>query len=407
MARKPSFTCKRTPAGWKVEIPSSLSQSGKRERAFFSSRDKARDFAADLQEKFKESGSLATAIKPSLAEAAVEAARILEPTGIGLIEAAREVRKRWDAARTSERFDKAVAQYLLTCEGLRENTLQSYRYTLEKTAAPLLAGRMLSDITLADLQSVVSSKAPTSARMHKRNLSAFWRWAAKAPRKWCDRELLDGLETPRVHNDADIAILHPDDVRALLAAAEAESPAAAVSFAIAIFAGVRMAELERLKWRDIRDDHIEISKDVAKKHLRRMIPICSTLRAWIDTYRGDTGSDTRIIPGNWPDVSKLVRRLAGWDVAARSLGKRVAEGRMLEPPAPTRGRWPSNACRHTCASLQVAIGTSLETLVFSFGHSGGHDLLRRHYVSRMTKKEAIAILSVGPKGRKVENLKSA
>jgi hypothetical protein len=41
---------------------------------------------------------------------------------------------------------------------------------------------------------------------------------------------------------------------------------------------------------------------------------------------------------------------------------------------------------------------------FKFGHIGGHDLLRRHYVSRLSKKDAITILSTGPGGKKVANL---
>jgi hypothetical protein len=46
-------------------------------------------------------------------------------------------------------------------------------------------------------------------------------------------------------------------------------------------------------------------------------------------------------------------------------------------------------------------------LIFKFGHSGGHDLLRRHYVSRLTKKDALAILAIGPGGSKVSNITAA
>lgn len=79
---------------------------------------------------------------------------------------------------------------------------------------------------------------------------------------------------------------------------------------------------------------------------------------------------------------------------------------MRNPPPPTRGPWPSNACRHTCASVQIAIGTSLEDLTFKFGHSGGHDLLRAHYVARLTKKDALAILSSGPNGTTIPAIES-
>ncbi len=206
------------------------------------------------------------------------------------------------------------------------------------------------------------------------------------------------LEAPRVSDDSDIEILSPDDVKALLKAAESEGPAAAAAYAIAIFGGVRMAELERLTWGDVGDDHIDIGKAVAKKHSRRLVPVCPTLKAWFSATRGEVEDDSPIVPPNWTDISKSVRRRAGWDVAARLLTK---------PPKPTRGSWPVNACRHTCASVQVAIGTPLEDLTFKFGHSGGHDLLRRHYVSRLTKKDAVAILSIGPGGKKVTKLRIA
>jgi integrase len=196
-------------------------------------------------------------------------------------------------------------------------------------------------------------------------------------------------------------------VKAILHAAEAEGPAAAVSYAIAIFGGVRMAELGRLKWAAITEDHIEIGRDIAKKHSRRLIPICPTLRAWINTYRGDVTDEDFIVPANWTDVSKAVRRRAGWAVSARILDERVAAKKMPELKKATRGEWPPNAPRHTCASVQVAIGASLEDLTFKFGHAGGHEVLRAHYVSRLTKKDALEILSTGPKGSKISNLSAA
>jgi hypothetical protein len=134
------------------------------------------------------------------------------------------------------------------------------------------------------------------------------------------------------------------------------------------------------------------------------VPLCPTLKAWLEATRGNAENDTLIIPSNWTDVSKSVRRRAGWDVVARRLDLQVKTGKLGQLPKITRGKWPGNAPRHTCASVQVAIGTPLEDLTFKFGHSSGHDLLRRHYVSRLSKKDALAILSIGPSGTEVNNL---
>jgi integrase len=391
MPRKPSFSFAKTPYGWKVEIPGSLSSSGKRERAFFPTRDKARDFAQELEAKHRTSGSNAISIKPSVAEAALRADEILAPTGASVIDAANAYRQQWDAKNSSYNFSLAVEEYLISRGNLRPSTLSSYKYTLQKVFQPMHP-RTLSEVTTEDLSVQISGKGGTACRMHLANLRAFWRWAAKAPRRWCREEIIEGLEAPRRNNDDDISILSPEDVRALLSAAEAESHAAAATYAIAVFGGVRMGELEKLSWKDVKEDFIEIGADIAKKHSRRLVPLDATLSIWLATHRDGGIGDTPIVPANWAEVSKAVRRRAGWGVVARTL---------KNPPTPTRGKWPNNACRHTCASVQVAIGTPLEALTFKFGHSGGHDLLRKHYVSRLSKKDAIAILTIGPSGKEV------
>jgi integrase len=384
--RTPTFRVKNTPRGWLLHLPASISDTGKLQRRYFKTRDAALAEASTFRADYKAHGEKATALPPRTADQALAAIRLLEGTGANLVDAARAFRKSWDSKRSSQLFGKAVTTYLASRADLRKNTLDSYSYTLESVAQPL-TDRMLSELKTTDFEQLLENKGPTSTRMHRANLRAFWRWASKAPREWCDVKVLESLEVARTSNDADIRILTPDDVEALLRAAEAEGPATAASYAIAIFGGVRMAELARLTWGDVGGDHIEIGKSISKKHSRRLVPVCATLKAWLDAYRCIVDPEIPITPPSWAEVSKSARRRAGWDVAARMLKK---------PPKPTRGPWPANACRHTCASVQVSIGTPLESLIFAFGHSGGHDMLRKHYVSRLTRKDALKILSLRP-----------
>jgi integrase len=395
---------------WRATIPAGLTGDGKRVRSWHLTRDAARSYIDEVTR----TDAPAATIAPSLAMDADKARLILEPWNLDIVQAAREVAAALDVlgdagsiieaarayrathnARTASKpLGDAVALYLDSKTDLRPATLKSYRYTLEKALAPLHA-KMMADIKTAEFESIFAPRAATARKMHRRNLRVFWKWASIEPRQWADMGRVDALEAIRVSNDGDIEILKVADVKALLSAAEVEGAAAAAAYAIATFGGVRMAELGKLTWGDVGEDHIEIGKHIAKKHSRRLVPICPTLRAWMDATRGDFAEETLIVPPNWGDVSKSVRRRAGWDVAARLLES---------PPKPTRGAWPANACRHTCASVQVAIGTALETLTFAFGHSGGHDLLRKHYVSRLTKKDALAILAIGPNGAKIEAL---
>lgn len=64
-------------------------------------------------------------------------------------------------------------------------------------------------------------------------------------------------------------------------------------------------------------------------------------------------------------------------------------------------------CRHWCPSDQVAIGTPLGYLTFEFGHAGGVEMLRRHYIGRLPKQDALAIWSIGPHGSNIPNLNVA
>lgn len=407
---EPVFDKKRNR--WRVTVPASLSSDGKRTRSWHKSRNAARSFIDTIEGKGSEPAAV---IAPALALKADEARLILEPWDLDLviaarilsealgildgsgsvIEAAKAFRSSHEARNSSKPLGEAVALYLDSRADLRPTTLKSYRYTLEDVIGGLHT-RSMAEIRMEDLEATLSGKGAAAYAMHRRNLGAFWRWAAKVPRQWADLTAVEGLEPPRSSNDEDIQILKPDDVHALLTAAEAEGPAEAAAYAIAVFGGIRMAELGKLTWRDIAADHIEIGRHVAKKHSRRLVPICPTLRAWLTEYRDDAEPSSLVVPPNWVDRSKNVRRRAGWAVAARLLPADILKRN------PTRGQWPTNSCRHTCASVQVAIGTPLDELIFKFGHSGGHDLLRKHYVSRLTREDALDILSIGPRGSRLK-----
>lgn len=388
---------RNTLKGWLLHVPASLSDTGKLQRRYFRTRELATAEASKIRGDYRANGEQASVLPPRVADEAVAALKLLDGTGAGLLEAARAYRESWAHRNVSRSMGEAVGAYLASREDLRDVTLASYRYTLERAFAPLHE-RLLCDITGEEIEAITVAKGATSKAMHRRNFRAFWRWSSRAPRGWAKVEVLEGLEAVREQKDGDIEVFNAGEVKALLRAAEKFHKPAAAAFAVAVFGGVRMRELSRLTWGDVLADHIEIGRKAAKKHTRRLVPICPTLRAWLDRCREKAGEDDPITGYNWREVSGAVRRLAGWDVAARLLE---------DPPEPTRGRWPANACRHTCASVQVAIGTPLDDLIFKFGHSGGHALLRSHYVARMTKKEALAILSTGPAGTKISQIEAA
>lgn len=392
MARTPKFNWKKTASGWQVDVPPSVSETGKRERHYFETRDEAKAHAQGLREKFLEHGGQAAAIKPSLAEAAVAAEAILAPWGGGLVEAARFYAAAKEREAASRPLAEATAAFLVSCEGLRARTIEGYRHACQRLDKAL-GERLLATIAAEELQAaVVPAGTPGAAAANRyRCARAFWRWAAK--KGWCDAATFAAVEAPRVSNDGEISVLSVAEAKALLRTAEEHFPQAVASYAIQLFAGVRVEERTRLEAANVSQDGIELGASITKKSRRRHITPSATLAAWLAKYPFEPCP-------NWREVHDACRRLAGWDIAARMLVERVAAGKLEAMPKVTRGAWPQNVLRHSFASYAIANGVTLEEMLFTFGHSGGPAVLRSNYVGKVTKKAALEFFALRPKGTK-------
>lgn len=390
MARTPKFSWKEVSKGkWQVDVPPSVSETGKRERHFFTTRDKAKGHAQELREKFLAHGGQAAAIKPSLAEAAVVAEAILAPWGGGLVEAAKFYAAAKEREDASKPLAEATAAFLRSCEGLRDRTIEGYRHACQRLDAAL-GDRLLATVTADEMAKAAEIDRPGAAAANRfRCARAFWRWAAK--KGWCDAATFAAVESPRVSSDGEISVLSVADAERLLRTAEEHFPQAVASYVLQLFAGIRVEELARLQAANVTQDGIELGAAVTKKNRRRHITPSPTLQAWLAKY------PFKPCP-NWPEVHKACRRLAGWNVAARILSERVAAGKLEALPKSARGHWPQNVLRHSFASYAIASGATLEEMLFTFGHSGGPALLRSNYVGKVTKKAALEFFTLRPAG---------
>ncbi len=369
-----------TKQGFKVEIPASLSESGKRERHFFPTETAAKKHAGEIKKRVKEYGRNATAIKPSLAEAAYKAEQILKPWGVSLVEAARIVAEIREAQDKSHPLSECADAWLVACEGLRPRTYGGYAQTADKLKSAL-GDTVLATISANDIQLAICPPGSSGASVegHIRNAKAFWRWCAK--KGWCEAEIFNGVDKPKggTKND-EIQILTVKQAEKLLSVAAENYPQAVSHYALQLFAGIRAEEVKRLESHHVASDGIELPAEITKKGRRRHITPSPTLAAWLEKHP--------FAPcDNWRQIDKACRRLTGWAVESRLLKK---------PKKPTLGAWPQNALRHSHASYAVAFGVKLETLLFEFGHSGNSNLLRQHYVGKASKKEAIAYHAILP-----------
>lgn len=386
MARKPAFKFTSTDRGWKVEIPSRFSTSGKRERLYFSTRDKAKAYAATLKEQVTEHGGNTSHVRPSLAEDATIAENMLKPYGLSLIDAIRIVVEIEKGKAASKEVGEALAAFVL----LKEDRSDSQRRAYEQMQMALkleFGGRMLSTITPVELVTHVENCTGTDSTFNSRvtSIKTFWRWCSRLPRGWCDLKTTEVLEKRKIRRGS-IGILTSEECKALLKTAEKHYPDCVPAFAISLFTGIRNVELERLDAKDITPAGITLIAESTKTNKRRFIEMPPVLAAWLKAF---PVAET-VLPANWFRKEKAVRRKAGWNVWCDMFDPAKAPKEYPE--------WPDNALRHTHASVMVALGKPLESLTFEFGHSGGAAVLKSHYVGVMTKAEATKIWSIGPKG---------
>ena len=389
MAKPIRFTPKSCKHGWRVNIPAKVSETGKRQQFFYRTQALALAAAAEFKAKRDEFGSQARAIAPSLAEQATAAAALLSPLGINLLEAVRRFVATENRNRASATIEEATAAFQAVKEGMSGTQTTAYRLRCEKLVAEF-PGRMLSTITGEELQAHLdaTTNGPGGFNQNFRLVRAIWKWCAKPPRKWCDEEPIQHLETKAIVS-GEIGVLTAKQARAVMEAAEKYFPEAVPSFAIALFTGLRQQEIDRLQPGDITVDGINLPATSAKTKRRRFIQMPAPLAAWLKAYP----IVDHVTPPDWNRKQRAVRRIAGFKVWSD----------LVEVPSPPDDlpEWPANALRHTAATVAVAMGKPLEQLVFEHGHTGGLEMLRRHYVGAMPKKEALAIWAIGPHGKKL------
>lgn len=398
MAKPIRFTPKNSASGWRINIPAKVSETGKRQQFFYRTQALALVAAAEFKAKRESHGNQARAITPSLAEAAAAAEELLQPLGIGLLEAVRRFVEAETRQRASVPIEDACAAFRAAGSDWSDSQARAYRLRCEKLTAAF-GGRLISTVTGEELAEhlAATGTGPGAYNQAVRLVRAIWRWAAKPPRQWCPTDPVQQIEAKAIVSDA-VGILTPTQAAAVMLAAERYYPEAVPAFAISLFTGLRQAEVDRLEPGDISAEGIEVPAISSKTKRRRFIQMPEPLADWLAAYPiGET-----VTPPDWKRKQIAVRRMAGFKVWSDLVPKlKILPKPEATPPADLP-EWPDNAIRHTAATVSVALGKPLEALIFEHGHSGGVQMLKRHYLGAMRKADAITIWALRPMLAKVE-----
>jgi len=163
--------------------------------------------------------------------------------------------------------------------------------------------------------------------------------------------------------------LTPAQARELLSVAQSYKAGLCVpAIAVALFGGLRSAEIERLRWDQVNMTDREIRIDGAQSKVgnSRTIEISDALRAWLKW------SDERGLRNFRPPRKDLeaVRLKAGFT------------------------SWPQNVLRHTAISVKARLSGSFVDTATWAGNS--EPVIRKHYWGRTSTADAQKIMAILP-----------
>jgi integrase len=387
----------RATSPWWIDIPPRYSESGKRQKRFFPTKELAKGELQRLKARVETHGTSSKLLTPATEENAARAVELLKAEGLGDAELAAIVREFIERKRERE---KSVT--LLECwnsyiqqkqaEGKRPVHIKNLERTCRRFA-PLHA-KMLPDITRQDLADCMAGLSASYHNLTLRELRSVLNFAMAGEREWLSTNPAEKISFI-VRKLQAVKIYSPGEVEKLLRACREIDFELIPAFVLMTFCGIRPddehGEIVRLEWEQLfmqdTEPRIEISADVAKKNRRRQVTLRPAVLAWLSWWISNGGTPQGLIVKTSGEAFRLSLR----EVFKKANVSRIQDG-----------------LRKTFASY-LAKAETKDIAIKELGHSGG-GLLDRHYRTDVTKAEATAFWQIFPppiEGATITNINTA
>lgn len=368
---------------WLVNIPASLSDTGKRKREYFQSKRMAEARVRTLSRVSSRECSrseLAEELEPfgaSLWEAVnffITMQSHLQPAlaehGATIEEAVRDFLERQREKASSIEFCQAFAEFQDAKAHRRGRTRDDYRNVADRMASHF-KGKLLSDLTAREIEAAIRKECPGDhgRRKFMAVLKTVFNWAIRRDYLTINPILkIDPVEL----RPSQKPILTNDQATSLLANCTDEI---LPYYLFGLFCGIRPKELQRLKWEhvDVGERHVLVPGAASKTWEHRYVEISDNLLEWLEACCRERKG--RICPGNFGTKHRDNYRSAGID------------------------EWKQDVMRHTFASNHLAHFGDLDGLLQAMGHRSSPQTLWRYYHKARTKSEAARFWAIRPSSR--------
>ena len=357
-----------------VTVPSRIT-GGKRVRKQIARLDDAKEWAADQFHTGRKMGAAFHKLTEYEQKLCVDALEMLRPKGISIFKAAQFALERM-APEICTKLAKEVVDELIASRkaaGASKRYLSDLHSRLTRFAEKFNCP--LSHVTAKQIADWIASLelSPQSQINFRRVIVTLFQFAIEqgyVPRTFDEHER---VRVAKVRG-GDVEVYSPEEVARLLAAAPLEF---LPCLAIAAFAGLRSAEVERLTWEEVRlaEQIIELKSGKSKTRARRIIPISDNLAAWLAPYAKETGL---LWKGTHRDFYSAQQQTAE---ATKTKAK----------PALA---WKQNGLRHSFCSYRLATTGDAAKVSLEAGNSAA--MIFQHYRKVVREEDAKTYFSIAP-----------
>jgi integrase/recombinase XerD len=407
MPKGTHFTIRKTneKRPWCLDVPSELSETGKRRRMFYSTEREAKAEKERREFLLLKGGLDVAKVTTKRAMSLVDAEKLLkgddlvgavtayqeaidalQPYGVGITEAV-DFFLACHTVDQSRSFEELAEEYRILKEGKRPQ----YRRDIErvlghfgKALREVFSERGLDSPSVRTINSEITKEALESLNLtihdfnlHRRTLNPLFNWAVQ--NRWMDENPLKTIPTKETPH-REILSLTNLAVEALIESCDEKS---LPFFGLAIFAGIRPDEINKLTVADfnLKRGYIKVAHTVSKTHRKRFAEISTNL---LDLLARHPLRD----PGLTRSAVESVRRKA--EKLLREQGQKK-EAQILK-------EWGHSIMRHTFASNFYAYHKNSERLIKCMGHV---DLVTtaNHYLNLVDPDDARSFWNIGlPEG---------
>jgi integrase len=348
-----------------------IRENGKIKRRFFPTEAEATQEKDRLEAEAKALGDLANKLTHDQVNEAVNANISLAPFKRTVREAVEHFINHLKQLESTVPVSELVDKYIKAKDGLglSRSHLTDTKYRL-RVFEEAFGDQPTRAITTRDVSEWLPTLpvGPQSRINYWRALHALFNFAVA--QKYASENPVTRVDRPK-KVDRNPGVLAPEQFARLLEAADERLRPA---LAIAGFAGLRPAEVQRVKWDNVRlaERLIVLDASITKTAKRRLVPICDNLLAWL------MGAPSKKGPVALPFTTH------------RKLLKTARKDAEIK-------EWPVNALRHSWVTYRFALtGDAIHTAA-----EAGHDqtMLENHYKALVTRADAERWFAIMPGGQ--------